>query len=307
MIRVTSNLLTNPENTGPGNFGRRLAVALKPLGVDLFPENHPREADLYLGSAYLSPGADRIFKGRCILRIDGLIPDANAFRNSSIHIYQSEYSRDILQQPHNYTHPWSYVIYNGVETQSAFKYEPSEDINLVSIIHNWNEFRYKVFMDAIIDNADAIQAAFPNLKWHIVGKSTDFFNAIQRKRNVPLFAKYVGFSSDLDEIRESSCALLHLVQKDACPNSVVESMMRGLPVIGWADSAGPELIKNGGVIIENTDAKHIIEQIQDVIQNRQEYSFNARKIALEQYDINTIAQKYKKVFEDAMAQNYNRH
>ncbi len=305
-MRVATNIFNNPENTGPGNFGRRLAVALESLGVQLVPVFMGQDAPVFLGSAFLD-GA--LAHQKKVLRVDGLgaggdIPRVEtAHKHADVVVYQSTYSRNVLQQKHQFTPNESTVICNGVPLPSVWVRNhivKGEGFRLISIVHNWNKYRYPVFMDVMVKNADKIRRRYPQVEWQVIGKSAEFREAIGD--NIPSFMKFIEFTPDLDVWRNSAHACLHLVDGDSCPNSVVESLAHGLPCIVWHASAGPQLIDYGeaGAIVSGTNPESILAAIGHVMGYHQRMSAYARDIAERKWNISVIAQQYKEVFENVL-------
>ena len=155
MIRIATNIFNSPENTGPGNFGRRLHAALNPLGVELISEHFISQADAYLGNAFYD-GVALEYDIPSILRVDGAgrageernrVEHAHA--NVDICIYQSEHSAKLLQWIFDVVPEVSHVIHNGVAINSSWgcKDIRQTGIRLLSICNNWDEARYKLFMD----------------------------------------------------------------------------------------------------------------------------------------------------------------
>ena len=304
-MRVATNIFNSPENTGPGNFGRRLAVALESLGVQLLPVHTGQDVPVFLGSAFLD-GATAAQK--TVLRIDGPGAGGDIPRVEAAHkqadavVYQSTYSKDLLQKKHEFAPKEFTVICNGVPLPDVwYRNHITEEFRLISIVHNWNKYRYPVFMDVMIRNATAIQKHFPNLRWQIVGNFADFKRAMGD--NVPSFIEFVSFTPDLAKLRQGAHACLHLVDGDSCPNSVVESLANGLPCIVWWNSGGPQLIDYGeaGAVVYTTNSGSILMAIHHVISYHYRVSASARDIAERQWNIDVVAKQYKEVFENVLS------
>ena len=311
MLKVATNIFNSPPNTGPGNFGRRLAIALESMDVMMRPSHILPSPDLFLGSAFLDG-----YYGNAkatILRIDGAghLPEQRrvkeAHKAATIVIYQSKYSKNALQDFHNYMAPKSYIIHNGVELlpYQSGGYGASR---FISICNTWNKFRYINFLHGIYCNLPSIVSALPEFKWTIVGKYQEFKEAMNHclctsSDLVEKHIEFVEFTPKLSQLRAKSTACIHLVQQDSCPNSVIESLAEGLPCIVWRESAGPELIDEdkGGITLNTFDSLEVVKAITDINNRALWFAANARHIAEEKLDIHIVAQQYKQVFEDAMA------
>ena len=306
-MRVATNIFNSPANTGPGNFGRRLAAALSPLGIQMLMHHSNQHGDVFLGNAFLDG-----YRGDvpAILRVDGPgvygdIPRVEeAHKNADIVIYQSEFSRGVLQNQHDYVPEKFYVINNGVELPTTYR-DKTEELNIISVVHNWNEGRYKHFYHVMYNNLKTLSHEFPNLVWTIVGKYEPFYEAIGFSHPISdKHIRFVKFTPDLDMLRRTATMCIHIVEGDSCPNSVIESLAYGLPCIVWHNSAGPELIddwtKSAGAILSTYRAQDIVGAISSILNNYKEYSDSARRLAEEKFDINVVARKYARVFHEAI-------
>lgn len=92
-----------------------------------------------------------------------------------------------------------------------------------------------------------------------------------------------------------------------CPNSVIEALASGAPVIGYNTGSLAELVpSNAGFLaeyeknpwkLEIPDLKNIHEAALQVIENFPEYSVNARRHAEVNFDVNKMSDEYIAVLE----------
>lgn len=312
-IKVASNILGSPNNTGPGNFGRLLSDNLKKLGIDIYPARSVIDgADAFLGSAFIEETLIHHCKRNdipIILRVDGvgeIFPYDNynndflrvkySHSNADMVIYQSSFSERYVQSKTNFVPLNSHTILNGIE------YEPkvnlnTKPMNYISICNNWNKFRYMNFYHAIYSNLGFIVNEFPDFKWTIVGKYKDFKMSTQLCSMVhPDTAKrcieWIEFTPDLDKIRREASAVIHIVGKDSCPNSLIESMSYGLPAIVWHDSGGPEIAGKAGAVINNCSTDEVLSAIRKIEENRDMMSQIAVNRISHNCNILNVAQQY---------------
>jgi glycosyltransferase involved in cell wall biosynthesis len=310
-MKVATNIFNSPANTGPGNFGRRLAVALSSLGIEMLPSAMIANPDVFLGSAFLDG-----YRGNAkatILRLDGPGHPQEQQRVKEAHmsagtiIYQSEYSRKTLQAQHNYIPTQSYIINNGIILpDNDIGHKNLLDINAISICHNWNAVRYEYFYRAIFDNLSDITFHFPTFRWTIVGNYQEFkdamsFSSIVHPDIVDKHIRFIQFTPDLDALRKEAMLCIHTRGGDPCPNSMIESLSYGLPCITWHDSAGPELINydQAGIVLNAVHSKEIVDAIRKIRDNYTYYAQNARRLTEEKFDINVVAKQYAEVFHAA--------
>ncbi|MDA9993940.1 glycosyltransferase family 4 protein [Burkholderiales bacterium] len=86
-----------------------------------------------------------------------------------------------------------------------------------------------------------------------------------------------------------------------CPNSVIEAMATGLPILGYDTGSLNELVGMGGYLAEySTDPwklgqpskNYLTEAANKVLLSREHLSYHARRIACERFSLNDMVQKY---------------
>ena len=89
--------------------------------------------------------------------------------------------------------------------------------------------------------------------------------------------------------------------QDNLPNTVVESIACGVPVVGFATGGIPDMVRNGvnGLTVPATDVDALAEVICQVLNNnalRAELGANARRIAVEEYALDMQARRYAELY-----------
>lgn len=172
-----------------------------------------------------------------VLRLDGIYYDADTnynSRNSGISqahavadaiIYQSEYSKRMCER---YLTPSKksakkFIIYNGVSKDWCGLHKKIEGDHII-VSAKWR--RHKRLKETI-DLFKEYVKHFPKATLHIFGLLHD--NKIIKHPNI----LYYGHVDRKDFAYHHSIAdfTIHLSKKDACPNSVVEAIGAGIPVI----------------------------------------------------------------------------
>jgi len=241
-----------------------------------------------------------------ILRLDGLYfykcrQNKNIFKSRELYdhiIYQGDFCK---QQYEAFTGTIkdSTIIRNGVP-DSFF----NQETNLITcknpvVVASAHWRRHKRLNEII----EAFSS--PKLKnvelWVLNGKG--FKGKVTD--NVKLMSNYKP--SKLPQILQSATAMIHLAWLDWCPNSVIEGLASGLPVLCSHNGGTKELVKDDGIIIEleedykigtrldlysppKVDIEIIVKGIQDIIEMPSVTNRDDLKIS-------NVASKYKQLFK----------
>jgi glycosyltransferase involved in cell wall biosynthesis len=115
----------------------------------------------------------------------------------------------------------------------------------------------------------------------------------------------------------SAHIFLHPSWLDHCPNVVLEAMASGLPVVYSNTGGTPELVGDGGVMlntdiifdyqpkylsrydmIPRIDPDMFAKTIMKVLEDRESYSLKARRRAMDKFSLETIGQEYLTAIRD---------
>jgi glycosyltransferase involved in cell wall biosynthesis len=91
--------------------------------------------------------------------------------------------------------------------------------------------------------------------------------------------------------------------QDNLPNTVLESIACGTPVVAFAAGGISDAVRNGetGLTVPVADAAALRKAIVDLLENdslRAEMSTNCRKIAVREYDSKIQAQRYVNLYQE---------
>ncbi len=94
-------------------------------------------------------------------------------------------------------------------------------------------------------------------------------------------------------------------QEDNLPNTILESMSCGIPVVGFSVGGIPDAVRPGttGLLARVGDVTELRSAIWEVLENdgkRVEMSANCRKIALQEYGLEIQARRYMQLYEDLL-------
>lgn len=135
-----------------------------------------------------------------------------------------------------------------------------------------------------------------------VGRGSDFLG-------VQLPRVSVGFVDDdriLSWIYSAADVYVTPALEDNLPNTVMESMSCGTPVVGFETGGVPDMVRNSvsGFIVPKGDARALLQAVLHVLDNtalRAEMAVNCRRIAVEEYDIKVQARRYLALYQSMIS------
>jgi glycosyltransferase involved in cell wall biosynthesis len=243
-VRFFINKCSN--SSGPSIFGYRLRCAFEKKGW-VFTKDNP-DYNIVFASG------NKDVESINVLRLDGLYYDTqNTLGNTEVLnkpikkayevfdklIFQSIYGRDLFFKHFGYTNKEYTIIYNGVPvyfSPEGEKYRYPWDKTLICSA-NWREHKR---LEAIIEGVKQ----FPkNVGLAILGKC--------KKQIYADNVLYLGCvsPSDLPSYLRGANAFVHLAWLDCCPNSVVEALSCGLPVLCSSNGGTHELVGDDGIVL----------------------------------------------------------
>lgn len=227
---------------GIQKFGILLSEHLQNHGVKTVAK-HER-SDIHLAFVHGS----RKKGAKTILRVDGVYYDRKRLHsNISIRksvvsldgvIFQSKWAKAFVEGMLKVRARKSTVIYNGTD-QTALKRHPSGFDRTFVCCANWRvNKRLESIVRAFVDvNGQSEE----NLGLFIIGKP-DFVLEHPTVR-------YFGRVDSVVDVYAQSDYMCHICHLDACPNSVVEGLSAGLPVLCNNIGGTPELVGDDGIVL----------------------------------------------------------
>lgn len=234
---------------GPGVFMKRLKEYLcENCGVN----EVKKSPQLYLSAVWLGNPPP---KTKIIHRVDNVYFDElNPQRKKSNQkikralqiadgvVFQSVFSKNICKgilgvEPKRYK-----IIYNAIDQKQYINCEPiqhSYDYLFIACA-KWRPLKRPKSIAY-----GFLEASLPNSALYVIGS----IGTNEKVRDSKI--KYLGEMNPKLVMRyyRSSTALIHLARLDACPNTVVESLSVGKPVICNNSGGTPELVKDDGIIL----------------------------------------------------------
>jgi len=93
--------------------------------------------------------------------------------------------------------------------------------------------------------------------------------------------------------------------QDNSPNTVLESMACGIPVVGFKTGGVPDMVRDGvtGLLAPCNDVAALKAAIEDLIRKpskREEMGINSRRVALHEYSLVVQAERYDKLYQSLL-------
>jgi len=221
-------------------------------------------------------------------------------------VYQSDFSRDWWNREYGETHTRAIVVHNGVDLQEftpdGSGSRPVDKFRILLVEGNLGGGYEQGLLTAVemvqLLNRRMDKAA----QLMVVGKASGDLKAMVSDKGVDIDWKGVVPREDIPAIDRSAHVLFSADINAACPNSVIEALACGLPVIGYDTGALKELVVEGcGEIapygsdvwkLGKPDIHALADAAQKVLLSQPRYSKKAREHALAEFDIQTVTDRY---------------
>lgn len=210
-----------------------------------------------------------------------------ALQAADLAIYNSRYGEQFVRNKLGGSYCAGTVIHNGTVQYSPAPLRSSKCIIACDNYHI--PCKYMALRWAI----DAVQYVrkhnSPNAELMIVGK-------LSADTQLPLGCTAVGHlrsHEELQELRQTASVMIHLVEEDNCPNTVVETLGQGIPVICHQNSGTPELVRYFGASCKNTQPENICQKMLLLFQLGPKWQAHWMGDFARNLSIEAIAEKYE--------------
>lgn len=200
----------------------------------------------------------------------------------------------------------SFIIHNGVDTNFFIPTNKSVSNKSLNIIHIAN-IKPEKDQWTLIKSLDILNKGFTDWKLTFVGK--DKLNLLSRFKyylQQNNLSGKVAFIEDADRVLvknllSSSDVFVLSSVMEVLPLAALEAMSMGLPCILTDVGGCSEIVKDdyNGYLVKPKDHKAIAEKLLYLCQNRdklKQMSENARKSAMEKFDLDVCVGKYLNMF-----------
>lgn len=318
---------------GPASFQARLTHGLESRGIEV--HHDPTRADLdavlvIAGTRHLAQL--RSLKARripIVQRLNGmnwthkkvrtgikhflraeaynwLLSTIRRFFASTI-VYQSQFTQRWWTQVHGKIKTASTVIHNGVDldiySPSTTVLPPDDRIRILVIEGNLGGGHEFGFLNVVNFCRQFKEQLNKPLELKVVGKVPV---ALQEKLISETWIDWAGVidRDQIPDILHSSHLYMPCEINAACPNSLIEALACGTPVIGFETGALSELVgADGGIIVpygasdtnlEPANVAALLPAAHRILERLETYQIAARSRAREYFDVNQMVDKYLK-------------
>lgn len=236
-------------------------------------------------------------------------------------IYQSQFCKksadeflERFEGPHS-------VIYNNIDT-TFFTPQLQNDINRpLTILLGGNQYR-KYRLETALKTIAEIKKALSDVQLIVTGKvawnsmsEVDCLaeaHSIMSELNITENVQFTGMytQEQAPVLYNRADLLLHTKWRDPSPGLVIEAMSCGLPVVYSSSGGVPELVGTSAGIgvpaygswemIDPPDPVQLADAVLRVFDRLDWYSSNARKRAVEKFNLPLFIDQHKTIFEEVL-------
>lgn len=220
-------------------------------------------------------------------------------------VYQSEFARAWWEEWYGAVPIPATVIHNGVDlsqyTPEGPHQRPANRFRLLLVEGNL-QGGYEIGLETAMRLAEGLSRRQP-VELMIVGQiQAAQQQAIQARTRVPLLWAGRVSPERIPEFDRSAHLLYAADLNAACPNSVIEAMACGLPVLAFATGALPELVRGeagrlvpyGGDVwrLDPPDMDALVQAGEEILSQQPRFRRAARARAEEAFDLNKMVDCY---------------
>lgn len=312
---------------GPSSFQTRFQIKLKENGYNIcYSEKKICDKSSVI---FVIGGTKKIFwllKNKLcgipiILRLDGINDYSYHFRNGLKNFLRSRLINLVV----NFTRLYiaDHVVYQSLYVKEVWKNLGGAHIkssiiynavDLKEFIPSKKRFKYKKARIVIVEGTVQGELASNAIK-AIPNFHLDLYGLIEKnvKENI-INSKLKNLSlhgviprKDIPKVFKGKKIYLCLEINPACPNSVIEALASGVPVVGFNSGSLKEIVGDAGIILpytggnpkkmEGPDCKNLNKALIKINDNYEKYSLLARSRAKKLFNLNDQYKKYIKLFK----------
>jgi glycosyltransferase involved in cell wall biosynthesis len=211
------------------------------------------------------------------------------------------------------------IIYNSIDmSHFAPQKRPNDRFNILGMGHC---MRHRI--EPLIRSMPYVNKKFPNARLIIAGplkKGEGIWNC--SKKSFERLARELGVKDleflpeftqeDAPSIYALGDILAHIMHMDWTPNTVIESMACGLPILHSGNGGLPEIVGEAGLSLDmpfdwnsihSPEPELLAEKIIQLYKMREKKGKIARKIAVKCYNLQEWVKKHSDIFESLLSGN----
>ena len=222
-------------------------------------------------------------------------------------IYQSNFARDWWERVYGPTRPAWTVVYNAVDLAQHTPDGPGvppTDRHRLLMVEGSLGGGYDIGLDMAIGMAEILhdRQGHP-LELMVVAKVPHGIQlAAQQKTRVPLVFRGKLPAEQIPQVDRSAHLIFSASMDAACPNSIIEALACGLPVIAFDTGALPELVTGdaGRVVpyggdpwqLDPPDIASLARAAEEVLADQPRFRHGARQRAEQAFGLDTMVEGY---------------
>ncbi len=242
--------------------------------------------------------------------------------NADYVIYQSKFCKDSADEFLGAFNGSKSVIYNCVDTNFFTPQKGTHHADQLTLLLGGNQYR-KYRLETALQTVAELKKEKTNVQLIVTGKVAwdgrnerdCLYDTRKMIENLAIIdnVEFVGSYSQKDapDLYCRADMLLHTKWRDPCPGLVIEAMSCGLPIIYSKSGGMPEIVGSTAGIgisakgsweqIEPPDPKLLSDAVLQVADRLNWYSANARKHAVERFDISQYITQHRNIFEELLS------
>lgn len=204
------------------------------------------------------------------------------------------------------------LIYNGIDTnifrpynkkEARKKFHIPEDVLVIGAVGHGgtleNQWKGGKYTQAALE---IFMARFPDCIFVNIGANSETRNP--RILNVP----HISSESELAQAYSTLDIFLYTSIADNCPLVVLEALSCGVPIVTFDTGGIPELVRDGmeGQVSQYKNEQEIVKSLEKLAADaglRDQYSRNAREIAIAKFDHRIVFEQYEKLYERCLKEH----
>ncbi len=225
-------------------------------------------------------------------------------------VYQSQFARTWWHTVYGPDHASASVIYNGVDLK-VFTPDgpenPPADVIRIMLVEGRMAGGYERGLNTAVTFASLLDNESPRpVELMVVGEVRDGLRQrYERSEHPRVCFTGVVQRNQVPELDRAGHLLFSVDLNAACPNSVIEALACGLPVIAFATGSLPELIDgNAGKIVpygsnywnlEPPDVSQLVGAAGEILAEQERFRRGARARAEAAFNVDDMVEAYEKI------------